>query len=229
MFGCKSLGNHSLNRTFNTPSICLQYTFELEWPGFCLKCLVTVMPKGQSSTVKISVWNFPISEISSNCNSILFQTIVNELLLTSKEMQSKVGHVLLSHLYHVSIISDSCRSVPTFVSDRLSVSIRLLINRHDYFIRQQLQLSASKSDTSRSVHVFQRAINNFEILFLASISTYKPETSLAVLFPRKVFRSALKVEFTRFFIGKSYKEHQFNIFQTSQAVHNKKKKKPNLS
>ena len=113
-------------------------------------------------------------------------------------MQSTVGHVLLSHIYHVSITSDSCCSVPTFVSDRPSVSIRLLINQHDYFIRQQLQLLASKSDTSRSVHVFQRAINNFEILFLASISIYKPEPTLSFLLARKVFPSALKVKFMRF-------------------------------
>ena len=70
------------------------------------------------------------------------------------------------------------------------VSIRLLIDQH-------LQLLASKSDTSRSIHVFQRAINNLEILFLASISTYKPETSLTVFFARKLFRWTLKVEFTR--------------------------------
>ena len=62
----------------------------------------------------------------------------------------------------------------------------------------QFQLLPSKSDTSRSVHVFQRAIKNFEILFLASISTYKPETSITVLFARKAFRSALKVDFTHF-------------------------------
>ena len=86
---------------------------------------------------------------------------------------------------------------------------------------------ASKSDTSRSVHVFQRAIKYFEILFLVSIITYKPETSLTVLFARKVFRSALKVEFTR--IEKSYKQHQFDIFQTFQTEHKKKKEKENLS
>ena len=88
-----------------------------------------------------------------------------------------------------------------------------------------MQLLVSKSDTSRSVNVFQRAINNFEILFLASISSYRPETSITVLFARKVFRSALKVEFTRFFIGKSYEQDQFNIFQRSQTEHKKKKKK----
>ena len=85
---------------------------------------------------------------------------------------------------------------------------------------------AFKSDKSRSVHVFQRAIKYFEILFLVLIIIYKPETSLTVLFARKVFRSALKVEFAR--IGKSCKQHQFHIFQTSQTEHKKKKEKENL-
>ena len=52
--------------------------------------------------------------------------------------------------------------------------------------------------------VFQIATNNFEILFLASINRYKPETNLTVLFARKIFISALMVELRRFFIEKSY-------------------------
>ena len=51
----------------------------------------------------------------------------------------------------------------------------------------------------------------------------KPEIRLTVLFARKVLRSVLKVESTRFFMGKSYKQHQFNIFQTSQTELTKKK------
>ena len=98
-------------------------------------------------------------------------------------------------------------------------------NQHDCFIGHQLQLLAFESDTPRFVHVFQRAINNFEILLLASINTYKPETNLTVLFAIKVFRSALKIEFTRSFIGKSYKQHQINIFQTFQTEIRKKKMK----
>ena len=65
----------------------------------------------------------------------------------------------------------------------------------------------------------------FLILFLTSISTYKPEANLKVLFARKIFRSALKVEFVRFFIEKSYKQHQFKIFQTSQTELKKKREK----
>ena len=128
-------------------------------------------------------------------------------------------------LFPVSIIPASYRSIPTFVSDRLSVPIRRLINQHDYFIGYQPQCLASKSDTSHSVHVFQRAISNFEILFLASISIYKPEISLTVLLARKVFLSALKVEYTSFFIGKFYKQHQFKIFQTNQIELKEKKRK----
>ena len=71
MIGSKTLGNSSLNCTFNILSIYLQYTLALELRGFGMKCLVTVMPKGHSSTVKVRTWNFPISKIGSNCNSIL--------------------------------------------------------------------------------------------------------------------------------------------------------------
>ena len=103
-------------------------------------------------------------------------------------MKSTVGHVLLSHLYHVSILSGSCRSVPTFVSDRLLFPL-------DYSLINMIILSDSNCNSwllklIHPVHVFKRALNNFEILFPASISPYKPETSLTVLFARKVFRSA---------------------------------------
>ena len=37
----------------------------------CLNCLVRVMPKDLLPTVKVSVYNVPISETGSNCNSIL--------------------------------------------------------------------------------------------------------------------------------------------------------------
>ena len=87
-----------------------------------------------------------------------------------------------------------------------------------------MEFLASKSDTSRSLHVFQRALNNFEILFLASTNTYKPETSLTILFARKVSRSALKVELTRFFIGKSDKEHKL-IFSKHLKQNIRKKRK----
>ena len=46
----------------------------------------------------------------------------------------------------------------------------------------------------------------------------------SVLFARNIFRSALKVEFTRFVIGKSYKQLQFKIFQTSWTELQKKRK-----
>ena len=70
MFDLKNLGDNSLNRILNALSIGL-YTFSLEWPVFGLKCLVTVMLKGKSPTVKSRVCNFPIFEIGSNCNSTL--------------------------------------------------------------------------------------------------------------------------------------------------------------
>ena len=36
----------------------------------CVKCLVIIMPKGQSLKFKASVWNIPISETGCNCNSL---------------------------------------------------------------------------------------------------------------------------------------------------------------
>ena len=128
-------------------------------------------------------------------------------------------------IFSASIIPDSYRSISAFVSDRLSVSIRLLINQRDYFIGWQLQRSTSKSDTSRSIHVLQKAISSFEIWFLMSISTYKSEKNLRVLFAAKVFQSALKIEFTHLFIGRSHQQHQFNIFQTSHPEIKKEKGK----
>lgn len=60
-------------------------------------------------------------------------------------------------VYFVPIFSDSYRSFWTIVSDRSSVSIRLLIIQHGCCIGQQLERSTSKSDTLRSVP-FQKQI-----------------------------------------------------------------------
>ena len=60
-------------------------------------------------------------------------------------------------VYFDPIFSDSYRSVWTIVSDRSSVSIRLLIIEHGCCIGQQLERSTSKSDTLRSVP-FQKQI-----------------------------------------------------------------------
>ena len=51
------------------------------------------------------------------------------------QKRDRVQYVWATYtMFPVSIIPDSYRSIPTFVSDRLSVSIRLLINQHNYFI-----------------------------------------------------------------------------------------------
>ena len=109
MVGRKNLGDRSLNRILNALSIGL-YTFSLEWPVFGLKCLVTVMPKGQSPTVKSSVCNFPIFEIGDNCNSTLRPT--NSKWVTMKlkrEVEYSTFEPLIPYflfpLYRIAIVA----------------------------------------------------------------------------------------------------------------------------
>ena len=80
MVGRRKLGDSSLNRVFNVLLIGLQYTLTFERPGFGQKYLVTMLSKGHSPTVTFTVYNIPIFEIDSNCNSILNKLIVMELL-----------------------------------------------------------------------------------------------------------------------------------------------------
>ena len=62
------------------------------------------------------------------------------LMLPQQTEESAVGTMCpppwnrkLTHL-HISIISDSYRSIPTFISDGPSISITLLVIQHDYYI-----------------------------------------------------------------------------------------------
>ena len=55
---------------FNPLLTVLKYTVSFEWPFFGLKCLVTVMPKGQPPKLTASAWNFLISKTGRNCNSL---------------------------------------------------------------------------------------------------------------------------------------------------------------
>ena len=61
------------------------------------------------------------------------------------------GHIskLKGLLYYVSVISDRYRSVPIFISDRLSVSIGKDFFRHDFRNGEGLERSDSESDTRR--------------------------------------------------------------------------------
>ena len=70
--GCRKLPNPWMNNIFNVVSIGLQYILPFQWSDFDLKCFVTITPKGQSLKLRerVSVWNFPDSEISWNCNSL---------------------------------------------------------------------------------------------------------------------------------------------------------------
>ena len=69
--------------------IGLQYIISVEWVDFSLKCLVTVTPNGLSPTVKDSVCNIPISEIDSNCNSLLRLVDGNRVMIMKLERKLK--------------------------------------------------------------------------------------------------------------------------------------------
>ena len=60
--GRRKLPNPSPSNVSNLLAIGLRYNLSSEWIDFGLKCLVAVMPRGQPPKLKISVWNFPISE-----------------------------------------------------------------------------------------------------------------------------------------------------------------------
>ena len=70
---------------FISLSICLQYILSFESSDFGLKCLVTVMLKGQSPMVRICLCNIPISEIVNNAIQFLGLLIKMELPWNSKE------------------------------------------------------------------------------------------------------------------------------------------------
>ena len=74
--GRRNLLDPFMNNTFDVLSISLQYTLSFKWPNFGLNCLVTITPKIQSLKFKTSVWNFPISETGSDCQS-LFKLVDN--------------------------------------------------------------------------------------------------------------------------------------------------------
>ena len=67
----RKLPDPLLGNVFNLLLIGLWYTLSFYWSDFGLKYLTTVMLKGQPPTFKASVWNFPISETGSKCNSVV--------------------------------------------------------------------------------------------------------------------------------------------------------------
>ena len=65
----------------------------------------------------------------------------------------------------------------------------------------------------------------FRVLsFFSCQLTHINQKQASVLLARNILRSALKVGFTRFVTGKSYKQLQFKIFQTSWTELQKKRK-----
>ena len=55
-----------------------------KWQDIGLKCLFTITPKGQSLRFKASIWNIPISETGSNCNS-LFKLVDNNWVIIMEQ------------------------------------------------------------------------------------------------------------------------------------------------
>ena len=55
MFGHRKLPDLSLNKFFGVLLIRSEYTLWFQWPDFCLKCHVIIMPKGQPLIFKASV------------------------------------------------------------------------------------------------------------------------------------------------------------------------------
>ena len=81
LIGRRKLANPFLSNVFNLLPICLRYTLSFEWPDFGLKYLVTVTPKGQPATLKISVWTLTFLKQVVSLNHFSYMLIVTELLL----------------------------------------------------------------------------------------------------------------------------------------------------
>ena len=76
------------------------------------------MSKDLLPIIKVCVYNVPISEKDSNCNSILRPADSYGATTELKKCRVQLGMYFLSPLYNASITSGGYRSVPAFVSDR---------------------------------------------------------------------------------------------------------------
>ena len=90
MVSRRKLPDSSLGIVFNLLSICLRYTLSFEWSDFGPEHLITVMLKGQPLKFKASVWNFPISERDSKCNSVFRHADSNWVVIM--ELKRKVEY-----------------------------------------------------------------------------------------------------------------------------------------
>ena len=95
----RRLPNPSLSNIFNVLLIGLRFTLSFEWPYFRLKCLGTVMSKGQAPKFKTSIWNFPNSETGSKCNSVFRpDDSTSVIIMELKRKVESSWHILLNHL-----------------------------------------------------------------------------------------------------------------------------------
>ena len=85
MVSRRKLRNPSLGNVFNVLSTGLRHTLSFEWSDFGLKYLVIVMLKGQPPKSKASVWNVPISETGSKCNSVFRHADSNWVIIMELE------------------------------------------------------------------------------------------------------------------------------------------------
>ena len=90
MVSSRKLPNPSLGNVFNLLLIGLQCILSFERSDFGLKYLVTVMLRGQPPKFKASVWNFPISETGSKCNSVFRHADSNWVIIM--ELKRKVEY-----------------------------------------------------------------------------------------------------------------------------------------
>ena len=113
----RKLPDTSLRNVFNLPSIALRFTLSFEWPDFGLKYLVTVIPQ----KFKANVWNVPISETGSRCNSVFRHNDSNWVIIM--ELERKVEYSW-AYTFWVSVCFKRYRSLP-WTWDGVSIRFQL--------------------------------------------------------------------------------------------------------
>ena len=113
----RKLPDTSLRNVFNLPSIVLRFTLSFEWPDFGMKNLVTVMPQ----KFKANVWNVPISETGSRCNSVFRHNDSNWVIIM--ELERKVEYSW-AYTFWASVCFKRYRSLP-WTWDGVSIRFQL--------------------------------------------------------------------------------------------------------
>ena len=105
MVGCEKMPEPSLICTFDVLAICLQYTLSVEWYEFGFTCLITVMSKNQSPTVKGSVCNTRFG--NSNYNSLLRPANNNGFVIMEVKIKVKYNGYVPFEPFRVSGSKDT--------------------------------------------------------------------------------------------------------------------------